>query len=159
MQTLQLFSPIEELNGTVIIKVEQGKNNYVRVVRGKHSLPHEFGVYIAREGDEIYIPQTQSPDGHMVIRVGALGSLCLVARYKHFPIVSSSVPISNLFEIGNIESLHFIAKAYLVQRVITADYINRLTCSGALPEDIMSIRRLLYTELRAKEQAQAIYED
>ena len=161
MQTLQLFSPIKELNGVLLVQAKPNQNgNKPKVVRNGCKIHNEFGIYIAREGDEIYLRIPGDLKYNCtILTVCESGSLSLTPDIRQYLVDNTTSTLENLSDIGRCESLHFIAKAYLVQRVITADYINRLACSGALPEDIMSIRRLLYTELRAKEQAQTIYED
>lgn len=161
MKTFQLFSPVKELNGVLLIVAKQDENTYIRVLRGDRSLHHEFGIYIARAGDVVYVPIPGDAEFRcMAFPLLKNGSFHLVPTIQHWPMVSDTVLIKSIFDIGAIESMHFIAKAYIVQPKFTTDFIESL-CFPAKEwaGDCMSLRRVLYTALRDANLAQTIYED
>ena len=159
MQTLQLFSPIKELNGVLLVQAKPNQNgNKPKVVRNGCKIHNEFGIYIAREGDEIYlrIPGDLKYNC-VVLTVCESGSLSLTPDIRQYLVDNTTSTLENLSDIGKCESLHFIAKAYLVQPEFTKAFIEYHYYPST--NDLMSLRRALYTALRKANLAHTVYDD
>lgn len=152
-------SNIEELNYCMVLASTNGN---VAVVRGKYSQPVIYGVVIAKEGDWVYFrnENTKSDLTSCVrFQVGKFGTIDVnTVELCSFPIVLSAVPISDLKDIQDLDSLHYVAKCYLVDPVLANSTVTMLATSEEI-YSIQSLHRSLNIIFRGKNKAMQIYDD